>query len=435
MQNRGLVIESVDEKGIAAELGLQSGDTVLEVNGSDIVDIIDYKFLSADENLQVLVHKADGEHWLLEIEKDFDEPLGVVFQNGGIGRTRRCGNKCIFCFVDQMPPRMRPSLYVKDDDYRLSFGQGNFITLTNVSRGELERIAAMRLSPLYISVHATNPKLRQKMMGHPGAGRIMEQLRFLAEAGVEMHTQAVLCPGLNDGEELEQTISDLGGLWPAVRSLAVVPVGLTAHRRGLSHLRPYRTEEARAVIKQVHRRQEDFNSRFGYPLVFAGDEFYLVAEKPIPSTSRYGGFPQIENGVGLVRMFKDQWSRMRRRLPPRVDKPKRYSLVTGTLAGPLLKQVTNELNRIKGLTVKVHVLKNRFFGHNVTVAGLLTGQDILAGLSGKELGRRVFIPAVMLRESEAAFLDDLTLDEISRRLGIPVTAVGGPKDLVREMVR
>ncbi len=435
MQTRGLVVKNVDHDSIAAELGVEQGDTILQVNETDIKDIIDYKFYCADENLQVLVQKNNGEQWLLDIEKDFDETLGINFASDGIGRTRRCQNNCIFCFVDQMPPRMRPSLYVKDDDYRLSFAQGNFITLTNTGTAELDRIARMRLSPLYVSVHTTNPKLRQKMMGQLRAGRVMEQLQFLAQAGIEMHTQAVLCPGLNDGDELERTIRDLGSLWPAVRSLAVVPVGLTSHRRGLFHLRPYLPEEARAVVEQVRSWQKKFNSQHDYPLVFASDEFYLTAGVTVPLAAHYGGFPQTENGVGLVRLFKDQWSKSRRRLPRVVTKPLRFALVTGLLAGPLLQQVVDELNCIDAVEAVLYVLKNNFFGHNVTVAGLLTGQDIIDGLTGHELGDKVFIPSVMLREGEATFLDDVTVEELSRRFGVPFIPVDGPKDIVREMVR
>lgn len=434
MQTRGLVVEDVADDGIAAELGVEQGDTVLQINGAEIKDILDYKFYSVDENLQILLQKKDGEQWLLEIEKDFDESLGINFRGGGIGRTRRCRNKCVFCFVDQMPPRMRPSLYVKDDDYRLSFGQGNFITLTNAGTADLERIAGMRLSPLYVSVHTTNPALRQKIMGHPGAGRIIEQLEFLTRAGIEIHTQAVLCPGLNDGDELERTIRELGSLWPAIRSLAVVPVGLTTHRRGLYHLRPYRPEEARAVVAQVHNQQKKFISLYGYPLVFAGDEFYLTAGLPVPSAKRYGGFPQTENGVGLVRLFKDQWSRVRRRLPKSAAKPSRAAVVTGLLAGPLLRQVADELNRIEQVEVLPYVLKNNFFGHNVTVAGLLTGQDLINGLTGHDLGGKVLIPSVMLRNGDSTFLDDITVEELSRHLRTPVVPVDGPADLVREMV-
>ena len=435
MQTRGLAVKDVDQDSIAAELGVEQGDTILQINGTNIDDIIDYKYYCADENLQVLVQKNDGEQWLLEIEKDFDETLGIGFDSDGIGRTRRCRNKCIFCFVDQMPARMRPSLYVKDDDYRLSFAQGNFITLTNTGTAELERIARMRLSPMYVSIHTTNPDLRQKMMGQARAGRVMEQLQFLAQAGIEMHTQAVLCPGINDGDELDRTIRELGSLWPAVRSLAVVPVGLTSHRRGLFHLRPYQPEEAGAVVEQVHRWQKYFNSRYDYPLVFASDEFYLTAGITVPPAARYGGFPQTENGVGLVRLFKDQWSRVRRQLPATAIKPLRFAVVTGSLAGSLLQQVVDELNCIDEVEAVLYVLKNNFFGHNVTVAGLLTGQDLIDGLTGHELGDKLFIPSVMLRDGESTFLDDITVEELSRRFGVPVIPVDGPKDIVREMVR
>ncbi|MCG8400463.1 MAG: DUF512 domain-containing protein [Firmicutes bacterium] len=434
MQTPGLIIETVDECGIAAELGLESGDKILQINGADIKDILDYRYLSAEENLLVLAQKAKGGQWLLEIEKDYDEDLGVSFPDSGLGRIQHCRNRCVFCFVDQMPPRMRPSLYIKDDDYRLSFAQGNFITLTNTGPAELERIASMRLSPLFVSVHTTNPELRRQMVGHPSAGGIMEQLRFLAGAGIEIHTQAVLCPGLNDGEELDRTIRDLNALWPAVRSLAVVPVGLTDYRRGLYRLRNFLADEARAVVEQVHRWQKICNSRRHDPFVFAGDEFYLTAGLPIPSAAGYGGFPQIENGVGLVRLFIDEWHRTRDSLPRRVNRPVTLSLVTGALAAPLLQQVAERLNRIRNVSARLYVLKNTFFGHNVTVAGLLTGRDIVNALNGCDLGERLFIPRVMLRNGANTFLDDMDVDELSRRLGVNVIPVDGPKNLVEETV-
>lgn len=434
MRDQGLIIETVEGDSIAGELGLEPGDMILRVNDTGISDILDYRFSIAEENLEVLVQKANGEQWLLEIEKDYDEPLGIRFRGGGWGQTRRCGNKCIFCFVDQMPGQMRPTLYVKDDDYRLSFAQGNFITLTNAGPGELERIARLRLSPLYISVHTTNPELRRSMMGNPRAGKIMEQLRFLASAGIEMHTQVVLCPGINDGPELERTAGDLAGLWPAVRSLAVVPVGLTGHRRGLYELRPYNGTEARRVLDQVHRWQQLCLAEYNYPLVFAGDEFYLLAGVPLPPAEKYGGFPQTENGVGLVRLFLDEWEAVRKTLPARVQRPVRCSVVTGTLAAGVLGPVVGELNRIAGVDVTLHVLENKFFGKTVTVAGLLTGQDLLAGLSGRDPGERLYIPQVMLRAGERVLLDDMTLEELSGRLKVPVIPVSGPGELVASML-
>ncbi|WP_341473559.1 DUF512 domain-containing protein [Desulfallas thermosapovorans] len=425
-----MIITSVVENSIAGELGIQPGDVLLQVNGREIKDILDYQYLTADENVQLLVQKYNGEHWLLEIEKDYDESLGLAFRNGGWGATRRCGNKCIFCFVDQMPGEMRRTLYIKDDDYRLSFVQGNFITLTNVGAAELERIAQMRMSPLYISVHTTNPALRREIMGNPRAGQIMGQLRYLAEAGIEMHTQVVLCPGINDGPELNRTIGDLGELWPAVRSLAVVPVGLTTSRRGLYNLSTYDRQKARAVLQEVQRWQKVFMTGYQYPLVFASDEFYLLAGEPVPAAEDYGGFPQTENGVGLVRLFLDEWQQLADNLPRRLDTPVHYSLVTGTLAGPVLAPVVAELNRIAGLHLDLHVLENRFFGKTVTVAGLLTGQDLLQGLAGRDLGDRLFIPGVMLRDGDQVFLDDITPGEISSRLNVQVSPVDGPEELV-----
>ncbi|AGL01941.1 DUF512 domain-containing protein [Desulfoscipio gibsoniae] len=433
MRDRGLIINNVADNSIADELRLQPLDMILQINGQEITDILDYQYLTADENLQVLVQKCTGEHWLLEIEKDYDENLGLEFQDDGWGPTRQCGNKCIFCFVDQMPGQMRSSLYIKDDDYRLSFAQGNFITLTNVGPSELRRIAQMRLSPLYISVHTTNPALRRQMMGNPRAEQVMDQLRYLAEANIQMHTQVVLCPGINDGPELNRTISDLGELWPAVCSLAVVPVGLTGCRDGLFRLRSFNAQEAGEVVQEVQRWQKVFMAEYQYPLVFASDEFYLLAGVPIPLAENYGGFPQTENGVGLVRLFMDEWHQLSRGLPGRTEYPMHYSLVTGTLARPVLEPVVAELNRIAGLQMDLHVMENKYFGKTVTVAGLLTGQDLLEGLAGRNLGERLFIPGVMLREGDHVFLDDITLDELAGRLEIKVSPVDDLGELVRLM--
>lgn len=435
MRQQGLVIESIEPDSIARELGLEPGDQILRVNDADVADILDYRFLTADENLHVLVQKqVQGEQWLLEIEKDYHQPLGINFAGGGWGQTRRCGNQCIFCFVDQMPPGMRETLYIKDDDYRLSFAQGNFITLTNVGDSELERIVRLRLSPLYLSIHTTNPTLRRKMMGNPRAGKIMAQLQTLARAGLEMHTQVVLCPGFNDGLELERTMDDLGQLWPSVRSLAVVPVGLTGYRQGLYRLSPYNREQARVVLEQVHRRQELFQAMYGDPLVFASDEFYLVAQREVPPATAYGDFPQLENGVGLVRQFLDEWTMAARRLPARVPRSMQCSVVTGTLAGALWKPLLNKLNAIHGLQVQLHILENITFGKTVTVAGLLAGRDLLAGLEGAALGDRLYLPAVMLRDGEQLFLDDLTLQQLTAHLKVPVVPVPGPAAMVADLL-
>lgn len=431
MSEHGLVVQNVEPDSIAGELGVEPGDSLQQINGSPVIDILDYRYLTSEENLEVLLQKKDGEQWLLDIEKDLDEPLGITFVEGGWGKTRSCGNNCIFCFVDQMPHQMRPSLYIKDDDYRLSFAQGNFITLTNAGNVELERIARLRLSPLYISVHTTDPQLRRQVMRHPRAGEIMNQLAYLADQGIEMHTQAVLCPGINDGEQLNRTIEDLSGLWPAVRSLAVVPVGLTTWRRGLYELRPYHRDEAAAVIDQVNHWQETLIGKNDYPFVFASDEFYLTASRPIPQAGQYGGFPQTENGVGLVRLFMNEWAANAPSLPKQVKKPWRGSVATGTLAGPVLQPVVATINKIDNVQLKLYVLENEFFGKTVNVAGLLTGQDLVKGLSRRDLGEVLFIPKVMLRRDDDVFLDDITVADLAASLGVKVAVVEGPQDLVQ----
>lgn len=431
MGGRQLVVKSVSPGSIAEELGIKPGDVILRINEQEVMDIIDYRFLIADEEVNILLQKPDGHRWLLEIEKDWDEELGLTFQHGGLGKTIRCQNRCIFCFVDQMPPKMRKSLYVKDDDYRLSFTQGNFITLTNASERDLERIARMRLSPLYVSVHTTNPELRARMMGNRRAAKIMEQLKYLAGAGIEIHAQVVLCPGINDGRELEKTVADLTGLWPSVRSLALVPVGLTCYRENLYPLRSFTGPEARQVIEKVHCWQDECVRRYGYPLVFASDEFYLLAGENIPPASRYGGFPQTENGVGLVRLFLDQWKEEKAKLPSSIPAGRNVLLVTGKLAEPVLEPAARRLNEIKNLTVNLVAVENKFFGYSVTVAGLLTASDIMEQVKATEETDAVIIPSVALRADMPVFLDNPTLDDLSRKLGVPVKTAGNPKELIQ----
>lgn len=429
MTSRGLAIFWVEPGSIAEEAGLVPGDRIMAINGEPVRDLIDYRFLEADESLSIEVKKADGEDWVLEVEKDFDQDLGIDFGAGGFGRTARCANKCVFCFVDQMPPDMRKTLYVKDDDYRLSFWSGNFITLTNLGDEALQRIARQRLSPLYISVHTTNPALREKMLGNPRAGLIMEQLRYLAGAGIEMHTQVVLCPGLNDGKELERTAADLAGLWPAVSSLAVVPVGLTRFRQGLYPLRVFTPDEARRLVRWVGLKQEEYLRELGYPFIFASDEFYLLSVELIPPAERYADFPQTENGVGLTRLFMDEWGEVQGGLPPQA-RPLKATLATGLLGEKVIRPVADRLNGIKGLEVSVKVIKNNFFGRQVTVAGLITGGDLADQIEPGETGDLLVLPAVMLRKGETVFLDGLTPQDLARRLKTRVAVVEGPRQLV-----
>lgn len=433
MIQEGLTVEKVSPGGIAHQLGVEPGDRVIRINGQPVRDIIDYRFLSCSEKLNVLLVKAGGEKWLLAVEKDYEEGLGVEFGPNELGRIRRCRNRCIFCFLDQMPKGMRDTLYFNDDDYRLSFIQGNFVTLTNVTGRDLERIAGQRLSPLYISVHATNPVLRAKMLNNPRAKKIMEQLAYLAGAGIQMHTQVVLCPGINDGPELARTIGDLYGLWPAVRSVAVVPVGLTRYRNDLYPLRTYTKQEAQKVIALVKKWQRACRRRGGNPFVFAGDEFYLLAGEPIPPAKDYAGFPQAENGIGLVRLFLDEWAKAAGKLPARLPAPRKVTLVTGKLGEQVLKPVAERLNKMENLTVRLVGITNRFFGEKVTVAGLLTARDLLSALAGRDPGDLLIIPAVMLREEDGLFLDDVPFLEFARRLGFPVAKARGPEELCRQL--
>ncbi len=429
MKSGGLTVARVKPGSIAEEIGIGQGDRLIAVNDTPVRDLIDYRFLEADEDISLELKKADGEEWILELEKDCDQDLGLEFEGAGFGRTTRCSNHCIFCFVDQMPPGLRKTLYVKDDDYRLSFWSGNFITLTNVTGKEMQRIVSMRLSPLYISVHSTNPELRRRMLGNSRAGLIMEQLQELAAAGIEMHTQVVACPGLNDGRELARTVEDLSGLWPEVRSLAVVPVGLTRFRQSCYPLRGYTRAEARRLLRWLRARQEESLRTRGNPFVFASDEFYLLSGEEIPPVERYAGFPQLENGVGLTRLFLEEWEEARVRLfRKRIEK--KITLVTGVLGKQFLGPVAAALNRVEGLQATLKVVRNDFFGENVTVAGLITGADLVSRILPSETGDLLVLPAVSLKKDEPVFLDGISLPELSRRLKVPVAAVAGPGQLV-----
>ncbi len=434
MTDDGLLITGVEEQSIAEELGVKSGDRLLSINEQPVRDILDYRFLCAAEELLVKVTTQAGEVWELEIEKEYEEGLGLDFGEHSFGATRRCHNRCLFCFVDQMAPKMRDTLYIKDDDYRLSFWQGNFVTLTNVKEAELQRIIDQRMGPLFISVHTTNPELRARMLNNRFAGNIMDQLRTLAKAGIEMHTQVVLCPDINDGAELKRTIEDLAGLWPEVQSMAVVPVGVTKYRQGLYNLRTFTPSEAGQIINLVEGYQQEFLEQWGDSFVYASDEFYVMAGKPIPPTENYGDFPQTENGVGLARLFLDEWDSIRDDLPQRISCNHRVTLVTGTSGAAILQQVVDRLNQIKDLQVDLEVVKNQFFGESVTVTGLLTGGDIIKALKNKNLGDAVILPSVMLRDGEEVFLDDLTVSDVANKIQTPVEVVDGPENLVEVLL-
>ncbi|PKM80135.1 MAG: DUF512 domain-containing protein [Firmicutes bacterium HGW-Firmicutes-14] len=428
------IIEGIEQGSIGEELGIEKGDTLMTVNGQRPRDLIDYRFMCAEEDLELEIMKNNGEIWSCDIQKDYDQDLGLLFAGDTFDGMHSCVNKCIFCFVDQMPADMRESLYVKDDDYRLSFLHGNFITLTNINRQEMERIIKMRISPLYISVHCTNPRLREHMLGCKRAGRIMEQLSILAEAGIEMHIQIVLCPGINDGEELERSIRDLTALYPRVQSIAIVPVGLTRYRENMQALRKFNTREAGIVIDTIHLHQKRFLEKYGTPLVYLGDEFYVLAGRDFPETQYYGEFPQAENGVGLVRLFYDSFEEERSRIPDRLENKKRVALVTGVSGEKVLKPIAEDLNKTGNLDVEIVGVFNEFFGGHVTVAGLLTGRDVLKTLKEQIPFDLILLPSVMCKRDEPVFLDGKTPADLERELGVPVRVIdvdSGAGELIR----
>lgn len=408
----GLLIENVVPESIADELEIEAGDRLVAINGHNLRDIIDYNYFSADEELTLEVMKGDGEVWEIEVERDESEPLGLIFQ---APIPAECGNKCVFCFVHQLPKGLRRPLYVKDEDYRLSFLYGNYVTLANIDDSDLERIKLQRLSPLYISVHATDPVVREGMLGKPGIPPILEIIKQLAGAGITMHTQVVLCPGINDGPVLKQTVADLSSLFPAVASLAVVPVGLTMHRKGLPALQPVTKEYAAELLSQWQPEMVGLARRLGEPFLFFADEFYIKGAVAFPPLEAYGDLPQIENGVGMIPVFleeADDVVRGAKRLNAAT-----VTVVTGESPYPYLQNFLHRLGKKTGIKFSVVPVKNRLFGETVTVTGLVSGGDILSCLEKVELGDVILIPDVMLKEGEGVFLDDLSTEELHNALG------------------
>lgn len=413
---KGLLVESVAPGSIADEMGIEAGDWLLAVGGRRLRDIIDYSYhTAAGEELLLEVAKPDGELWELEIELEPGEPLGLTFS---APEPARCRNRCVFCFVHQLPKGLRRPLYVKDEDYRLSFLNGNYVTLANLRPHELARIIEQRLSPLYISVHATNPELREQLLGVSGIPPILEQLKELAAARIGMHTQVVLCPGLNDGPELERTVADLAALYPAVQSLAIVPLGLTRHRRGLPSLTPVDEGYARRFIETWQPRARALKRRLGEPFLFLADEFYLKAALPFPPLREYGDLPQIENGVGMVPLFMRDAARVLRSARP--VGAFRVTVVTGVSAFGFVTEFLKGLGEKSGVDIRLVAVENRLFGESVTVSGLVSGNDICAALAGVEIGKALLVPDVMLKEGEGIFLDDVSLGELGERLGCRV---------------
>lgn len=417
------VIKAIEPGSIADELGLEAGDRLLSINENEIEDVFDYHYYVNEEELVLLVEKQDGEEWELEIEKDYDEDLGITFEQGLMDEYRSCRNKCIFCFINQMPKGMRDTLYFKDDDSRLSFLQGNYITLTNMSDKDIERIVRYHLEPINISIQTMNPELRCKMLHNRFAGEALEKLKVLYEGQITMNGQIVLCKGVNDGEELERTIRELSGYLPYFQSVSVVPAGLTKYRDGLYPLEPFTKEDARQVIEMVEGWQKKMYEEWGFHFIHASDEWYVLAEKEMPEEERYDGYLQLENGVGMLRLLKNEFEEAYALLPGD-DVEREVSVATGRLAYPYLKSF---VDRMKGKypNTKVHVypIRNDFFGELITVSGLITGQDLVAQLKGKELGERLLLPCNMFRNGEEVFLDDMTLTEVKETLQVEADIV------------
>ena len=420
---KGQRIDAIEPGSIGEELELEPGDILVSINGQPVEDVLDYRFLCRDEYLEILIRRGE-EEGIFEVETDEEDDLGLIFDNGLMDEYRSCGNKCIFCFIDQMPPGMRETLYFKDDDARLSFLQGNYVTLTNITKHDMERILRYRLEPINISVHTTDPELRVKMLHNRLAGKSLEKIRQLYDAGLEMNGQIVLCEGINDGEVLKKTIEDLSQYLPYFRSLSVVPVGLTKFREHLYPLHPVSQKCLNETIDIVEEFQKKLYPEWGLHFVHASDEFYLNTGRPIPEAERYDGYLQIENGVGMRRLLEDEF---REALAQREGdgRERHVTIATGKLAELFMGDLLEEFRKkFPNVQVDLAGIVNHFFGETITVSGLITGQDLIAQLKGKDLGTELLITVNMLRNGENVLLDDLTTDDIEEALGVRLRVTG-----------
>jgi putative radical SAM enzyme (TIGR03279 family) len=431
---RPALITRILPDSIAAEIGMATGDRLVRINGQPPRDLIDYQFFCADEFLELEVLDRRGKAHTIEVEKDYDEDLGLEFDSALFDNLIQCTNKCPFCFIDQQPPGKRESLYFKDDDYRLSFLYGSYLTLTNLPQKEWDRIAAMRLSPLFVSVHATEPEVRSRLLKNDRAGRLMDQLAWFQDHDLQIHAQVVLCPGINDGEHLTRTLTDLAsfhrGDFPAVASAAVVPIGLTRFRPADDELIPVTREKAREVITQVQALQAQFKSELGATFAWLADEWFLLAEQEVPPETHYEDYPQIGNGVGSIRQFIKQFEiAAAKRLPLSVS-PRRLVWVVGNAVELAFGPIADRLNQVEGLDIRMVALNSEYWGQTMTVTGLLTGQDILAALGGQDLGDGIVLPSVMLKHGEAVFLDDMTVADLGLALGTRIWIADGVEGLL-----
>ena len=430
-----VIIESVQAGSLAYKKNISAGDSLISVNGNVINDVLDYRFYLNDKKLRLAVKGANGKMRVATVFKDEFEDIGLEFETYLMDKQQHCKNKCIFCFIDQLPKGLRESLYFKDDDSRLSFLFGNYITLTNMKDEDIDRIIKMHISPVNISVHTKNPDLRVKMMLNPRAGESLRYIEKLAKGGILLNTQLVLCPGINDGAQLEYSLKKLGELYPQVQSIAAVPVGLSDHRDGLYPLEPYTSETAGEVIDIIDRFNAEFEEEHGEIIAYAADEFYLKAEREIPDADYYNGFPQLENGVGMWALLESEFMQALEVCDTK-EKFRRVTAVTGQAAYPLIKKLAEKATeKIKGLEVNVVCAKNRLLGGMITVSGLLCGEDIAYALEGEDIGEELLIPPNSMRKEGDMFLDNMTVTELSQKLGVKVTANGsGGDELLYAMI-
>lgn len=427
-------IINVRDDSIGAEMEIAAGDMLLSVNGHPVNDILDYQFYTQDENLWLEIRKPNQETWELDIEKDYDEDLGLEFADIVFDKMKGCSNRCIFCFVDQLPRKMRHSLYVKDDDYRYSFLFGNYITLTNLDEADWRKIESMQLSPLYISVHCIQGELRAQMLANQRAAAIKSDLKRLQAAHIKIHTQIVLCPGINDGIILEETIEDLAGFHPLVQSIGIVPVGLTGHRGKLPVIKPVTADLAKDLIKLSEQYQQRFRAERGTGLVYLADEFYLRAKAKLPEANYYDDYCQLENGIGLSRLLLDEFAQLEGQISPKMKMREIY-IITGLAAVPVLSEIVSRLQKIQGLQAELIPVENRYFGGGVNVTGLLTGSDIIRTLGRTYQGKTILLPEVVLQDGTEILLDDITVDDIREKSGAEIIIVdGSARDLISKII-
>lgn len=423
MEKHGHIIKNVVLGSIAEEMEIEAGDSLLLINDKMIQDIFDYQYAINEEYLVLVIRKVNGEEWELEIEKEYEEDLGIEFEESLMDQYISCKNKCMFCFIDQMPPGMRETLYFKDDDARLSFLQGNYITLTNMSDEDIDRIILYKLSPINISIHTTNNELRCRMLKNRFAGDALAKIKKLYDGNITMNGQIVLCKDINDGEELEKTIHDLGAFLPHMQSVSIVPVGLTKFRDGLEPLKKFQEPDAIKVLEIIHRWQGIYYQTYGTRFIHGSDEWYLSANLPIPEADQYEGYLQLENGVGMVRSLFDEFTEYLEQLSEN-HLCKKISLGTGMLGAPILKNMMLKFNeKFPNIEMKIYPIINKFFGSDITVVGLLTGQDIINQLKNQDLGEYLLLPDVLLRSGEEVLLDDITITEIKNALQTEIRIV------------